>query len=190
MEYCTDRWLGRQMEATEEKKDRQTEGQTTKLRQIQQDTKADQWSDERETQEKERTEGKADQERTDLIEAIMAVQRAILRWSVQRCVKWTISWSVYIRDILVHLDKRHSWHWSQGRAGCITQQDKRTICGVLKESRIVNLVHWVQPNDALTIWMKLDQMHNATRGVTSTRYKINSPLGISYGCASQACKTS
>ena len=42
MEYCTDRWLGRQMEATEEKKDRQTEGQTTKLRQIQQDTKADQ----------------------------------------------------------------------------------------------------------------------------------------------------
>ena len=123
-------------------------------------------------------------------EAIMAVQRAILRWSVQRCVKWTISWSVYIRDILVHLDKRHSWHWSQGRAGCITQQDKRTICGVLKESRIVNLVHWVQPNDALTIWMKLDQMHNATRGVTSTRYKINSPLGISYGCASQACKTS
>ena len=178
------------MEGSEEKKDRQTEGQTTKLRQIQQDTKADQWSDERETQEKERTEGKADQERTDLIEAIMAVQRAILRWSVQRCVKWTISWSVYIRDILVHLDKRHSWHWSQGRAGCITQQDKRTICGVLKESRIVNLVHWVQPNDALTIWMKLDQMHNASRGVTSTRYKINSPLGISYGCASQACKTS
>ena len=56
------------MEGTEEKKDRQTERQTTKLRQIQQDTKADQWSDERETQEKERTEGKANQERTDLIE--------------------------------------------------------------------------------------------------------------------------
>ena len=58
------------MEGTEEKKDRQTDDQieTDSARHKGWSLISDQWSDERETQEKERTEGKAEKEQTELIE--------------------------------------------------------------------------------------------------------------------------
>ena len=56
--YCTilhrqkERQLGELMEGTEEKKDGQTEGQAIRWKKIQQDTKADQSTDERETRKR------------------------------------------------------------------------------------------------------------------------------------------
>ena len=66
------------MEGTEEKKDGQTEGQAIRWKKIQQDTKADHSTDERETM-KRKDRRKSRQGTNGTYEAIMAVQRAILR---------------------------------------------------------------------------------------------------------------